>query len=149
MWFHSYVESNEQTELTRKTETESEMESRWQLVGDSWGWRDWAKKEKDSWTWTTGWWLLGDIMGLNGNRKNTIQIIYFLQRCYEYVCTGFYTNSFHFSGMNVQECHGCVLWELRAYFTRTCPVGSQSRYQCTVPPPRLRDRPPHAHQHAL
>ena len=29
------------------------------------------KKEKDSWTWTTVWWLLGGggIKGLNGNGK--------------------------------------------------------------------------------
>ena len=32
----------------------------WQLVegGDVRGWRDWAKRKKDSWTWTTVWWLL-------------------------------------------------------------------------------------------
>ena len=36
IWFHSYVESNEQTELTSKSETDSYLESRWQLVG-RWG----------------------------------------------------------------------------------------------------------------
>ena len=37
-----------------------------------------SKKEKDSWAWTTGWWLLGGggIRGLNGNGKNIIKIIY-------------------------------------------------------------------------
>ena len=30
---HPYVESNEQTELTRKTETDSQMENSWQLFG--------------------------------------------------------------------------------------------------------------------
>ena len=35
---HSYVESNEQIELTSKTDTDSQMESRWQLVGGGrWG----------------------------------------------------------------------------------------------------------------
>ena len=35
---HSYVESNEQIELTGKTDTDSQMESRWQLVGGGrWG----------------------------------------------------------------------------------------------------------------
>ena len=39
-------------------------------------WRDWAKRKRDSWTWTTLWWLLGkgDIRGLYGNGKITIQI---------------------------------------------------------------------------
>ena len=32
-WFHSYVEYNEQTELTRKMGTDSQRESGWQLLG--------------------------------------------------------------------------------------------------------------------
>ena len=39
-------------------------------------WRDWAKRKKDSGTWTTVWWLWGwegSIRGLNANRKNTIK----------------------------------------------------------------------------
>ena len=40
------------------------------------GWRDQAKRKKDSWTWTTMWLLQrGEgIRGLRGNRKNTIKI---------------------------------------------------------------------------
>ena len=36
-----------------------------------------SKKEKDSWAWTTGWWLLwGEgIRGLNGNGKTIIMTI--------------------------------------------------------------------------
>ena len=39
------------------------------------GWRDWAKRKKDLWTWTTVRWLLrvGGIRGLNGVGKNTIK----------------------------------------------------------------------------
>ena len=59
-WFHSYVESNEQTELTSKIKTDSWTESRMTAtVGKVRGWMDWAKRKKDSWTWTTVWWLLG------------------------------------------------------------------------------------------
>ena len=46
-WFHLYVESNEQTELTSKTESDSLMENRWQLVlGEVRGCRDWAKGKR-------------------------------------------------------------------------------------------------------
>ena len=40
------------------------------------GWRDWAKKKKDSWTWATVWWLLGGrgIRGLNNNGDYTMKI---------------------------------------------------------------------------
>ena len=31
--------------------------------GEVRGWRDWAKKRKDSWTWTTVWWLGGANKG--------------------------------------------------------------------------------------
>ena len=43
------------------------------------GWRDGAKREKDSWTWTTVWGLLleGSIRGLNDNGKNTRKIKFF------------------------------------------------------------------------
>ena len=37
IWFHSYVESKEQTELTSKIETDSKMENKWQLVGQKGG----------------------------------------------------------------------------------------------------------------
>ena len=33
IWFHSYVESNEQTELTTEIETDSEIESRLTALG--------------------------------------------------------------------------------------------------------------------
>ena len=34
------------------------------------------KRKKDSWTWTTVWWLLGErIRVINGNGKNTISLI--------------------------------------------------------------------------
>ena len=54
---HLYVESNEQTELTRKMGTDSQMESR---LTASWGvgvrgQRDGAERKKDSWSWTTVW----------------------------------------------------------------------------------------------
>ena len=42
--------------------------SGWEFVR---GWRDWAKRKKDSLTWTIVWGLLGggDIRGLHGNGK--------------------------------------------------------------------------------
>ena len=39
-------------------------------------WRDWAKWRKDSWTWTTVWWLreeVGGVRDLIGNGKNTVK----------------------------------------------------------------------------
>ena len=35
------------------------------------GWRDWAKRKKDSWTWTTVWWLWGggSLRMINGIGK--------------------------------------------------------------------------------
>ena len=48
------MESNEQTELISKIETDSYIGSR--LTVDGWkvrGWRDFTKRKKDSWTWTT------------------------------------------------------------------------------------------------
>ena len=40
------------------------------------GWRDQAKRKKDSWTWTTMWLLQrGEgIRGLRGKRKNTVKL---------------------------------------------------------------------------
>ena len=51
---------NEKTELTSKTETDSDE----QMTASWWGWgvrgwRDGTKGKKDSWTWTTVWWLRG------------------------------------------------------------------------------------------
>ena len=46
----------------------------WKIVEGS-GWRDWAKRKKDSWTWARVWWCrkVGVIRGLSGNGKNTIK----------------------------------------------------------------------------
>ena len=45
----------------------------WQLEWGAWGWRDWTKKgkseRKNSWTWTTVWWLLGKGAGQGGRRR--------------------------------------------------------------------------------
>ena len=52
------------TELpTSKTETDSQTESRMTAsgLGKVRVYRDRAKKKKDSWTWTTLWWLLGAV----------------------------------------------------------------------------------------
>ena len=73
----THVESKERTELTRKMGTDSWMESRMTASGGGVeGVEGWSKKEKDSWTWTTMWSLLGggDIRRLNGNGKNTTKI---------------------------------------------------------------------------
>ena len=65
------MESNEQTELTRKNGgrlIDGEQDDRFgERLG---GWRNWAKRKKDSWMWTTVWWLLGGvgIMELNGKK---------------------------------------------------------------------------------
>ena len=56
--FHSYVESKQQTEEISKIETDSQRDSRMTAKGggeEVRGWRDGAKREKDSWTWTTLW----------------------------------------------------------------------------------------------
>ena len=37
--------------------------------GGGWGWRDGAKRKKDSWTWATVIAGGGVLRGLNGNRK--------------------------------------------------------------------------------
>ena len=54
------MESNEQTELTSKTETDSQIESRLTALG---GWLgaggNQAKRKKESETWVTGWQLQG------------------------------------------------------------------------------------------
>ena len=44
IWFHSYVESNEQTELTSELETDSQMESKMTagVGGEVGGWKDQA-----------------------------------------------------------------------------------------------------------
>ena len=63
------MKSNEQPELTRKIETDSQKESRLR-AGDRWvrGWRSGAKKKKDSWAQTTVWGLLGGGKGwVHGN----------------------------------------------------------------------------------
>ena len=52
----THVESNKQTEPTRKIETDSQMQSRMTAgVAGARGWQDGEKREKDSWTWTTVW----------------------------------------------------------------------------------------------
>lgn len=40
------------------------------------GWKNWAKRKTDTWTWTTVWWLLGGegIQGLNDNGKYNIDL---------------------------------------------------------------------------
>ena len=75
MWFYSYVESNEQTELTGKTETDSQIESRWQLGGRVGAGRI---EQKGKRTHGHGQQCgdcggLGGIRGLNGNRKKKIK----------------------------------------------------------------------------
>ena len=55
---HSYKNDgfNEQTELTSKIETDSQMESRVTAKGRRGrGQRYSAKRKKDSWSWTTVW----------------------------------------------------------------------------------------------
>ena len=75
IWFHSYVQSNEETELTWKIGTDSKMQSRMMAkVGDVRGWKDWAKRQRtyghgqqcaDCWGW-------GGVRGLRGNGKCTM-----------------------------------------------------------------------------
>ena len=72
IWFYSYVESNQQSKLTGKIETDSRWRAGWQLRRKrvrSEGIEQ--KRKKDSWTWTTVCWLHGegDVRGLNGNEK--------------------------------------------------------------------------------
>ena len=72
--FLSYVESNEQPELTSKTETDSQIENRWQLVGGEGmvGGRGIEQKGKRTHGYGQQW---GDcsgergLRGLNGNGK--------------------------------------------------------------------------------
>ena len=79
IWSHSYVESNEQTELTSNIETDSQMESRLTASGGVLvkGWRDWEKGKR-----THGHGQQcgdcrgeGSIEDLNGNGKNTIHFL--------------------------------------------------------------------------
>ena len=70
------MESNEQTKLTRKIETDSYIESRMTAKGGGGEWVEGlSKKEKglmDNSVVIAG--DLGVIRGLNGNGKNTIKI---------------------------------------------------------------------------
>ena len=70
----THMKFNEQTERTSKTETDLQIENRLTVLREEVvvrGWRDWAQKKKDSWIWTTVWWLWAGrvIRGINGNRK--------------------------------------------------------------------------------
>ena len=71
IWFHSYVESNEQTELTSKTDRliDGEQDDSCSGAGEFKGWRDWAKRTKDM---DMDCWGGEGIMELNGDGK-TIQ----------------------------------------------------------------------------
>ena len=62
------MESNKETELTSKIETDSQMES-WMTARreEGEGVEGLSNRKKDSWTWTTVWSLLG-----GGGCKGTI-----------------------------------------------------------------------------
>ena len=58
------------------------------------GWRDWAKRKKDSWAWRTMCWLqVGEgIRGLNGSGKNTVK--FFKNKMIIHpTCLGYYWSS--------------------------------------------------------
>ena len=65
---HSYVESNDQTELTSKTETDSELENRWQLVEGE-GKLGGGGIDRGHGQQCGDCWEQGGIRGLNGNGK--------------------------------------------------------------------------------
>ena len=72
------MEANEQTELTSRIETDSQVESR--MTASEWRGKEGRRVEglskKDSLTWTTVRRLLwgGGIRGLKGNEKKTTKI---------------------------------------------------------------------------
>ena len=68
IWFHSYVESNEQTGLKENGDRLIDGEQDYSSGGVKIRrWRDWAKRKKDSWTWTAVCWLRG-VVGHNTDK---------------------------------------------------------------------------------
>ena len=71
------MDSNEQTELTRKIKADSEIESRLTALGGRQGVGAGDIKQKWKRTHTheqqCGDWWGGDVRGINGNGKNTIR----------------------------------------------------------------------------
>ena len=74
------MESNEQTELTSKIDSESRLTARG--VGEVWrGWRYWAKKKKELidtddrllYSGEEGGWRWRKVAGINNNGKNKIR----------------------------------------------------------------------------
>ena len=74
IWFHSYVESNKQNELTSKIEID--IDSRSTTMVGSYGVGGLSKKKKGLMDMTIVWWLCrwgGSIRGIDSNGKNTIK----------------------------------------------------------------------------